>query len=98
MKPVQLLVKLCKEGKVDGPHFSNGTVRVGEKTFTLNKSDGGFPFTRDTAAGTDNNKSRYFSSPGKLMYSHKCPYVHKPWGFGAAILVAMIDEPIGHLN
>ena len=37
MKPVQLLTKLCKEGKVDGPHFSEGKVRVGEKTFTLQK-------------------------------------------------------------
>ncbi|TRY61213.1 hypothetical protein TCAL_10928 [Tigriopus californicus] len=39
MKPVQLLTKLCKEGKVDGPHFSAGKVRVGEKTFTLQKDD-----------------------------------------------------------
>ena len=37
MKPVQLLTKLCKEGKVDGPHFNAGKVRVGEKTFTLHK-------------------------------------------------------------
>ena len=37
MKPVQLLTKLCKEGKVDGPHFSAGKVRVGDKTFTLQK-------------------------------------------------------------
>ena len=37
MKPVQLLTRLCKEGKVDGPHFSSGKVRVGEKTFTLQK-------------------------------------------------------------
>ena len=37
MKPVQLLTKLCKEGKLDGPHFSDGKVRVGEKTFTLQK-------------------------------------------------------------
>ena len=37
MKPVQLLSKLCKEGKVDGPHFNAGKVRVGEKTFALHK-------------------------------------------------------------
>ena len=37
MKPVQLLTRLCKEGKVDGPHFNNGKVRVGEKTFALHK-------------------------------------------------------------
>ena len=57
MKPVQLLSKLCKEGKVDGPHFTNGTVRVGEKTFTLNKSEGPFPFN---VAGSppESNKSK----------------------------------------
>ena len=37
LKPVQLLTKLCKEGKVDGPHFSNGKVKVDGKTFTLSK-------------------------------------------------------------
>ena len=37
MKPVQILTKLCKEGKLDGPHFSDGKVRVGDKTFTLQK-------------------------------------------------------------
>ena len=37
MKPVQLLTKLCKEGKLDGPHFTDGKVRVGEKTFALQK-------------------------------------------------------------
>ncbi|CAB4068037.1 OTOF [Lepeophtheirus salmonis] len=41
MKPVQLLTKLCKEGKVDGPHFSNMKVRVGQKTFTLQSKEGG---------------------------------------------------------
>jgi hypothetical protein len=37
MKPVQLLTRLCKDGKVDGPHFADGKVRVGEKTFALQK-------------------------------------------------------------
>ena len=37
MKPVQLLTKLCKEGKVDGPHFAMGKVRVGDMTFRLQK-------------------------------------------------------------
>merc|ERR1719412_1403423 len=37
MKPVQLLTKLCKEGKLDGPHFTDGKVRVDGKTFTLSK-------------------------------------------------------------
>ena len=60
MKPVQLLVKLCKEGKVDGPHFSNGVVRVGDKTFTLNKSEG-FPFNSASSSptGSENNKSKW---------------------------------------
>ena len=34
MKPTQILQKLCKDLKVDGPHFSPGKVRVGKKIFT----------------------------------------------------------------
>ncbi len=34
MKPSQILHKLCKEMKADGPHFSPGKVRVGKKVFT----------------------------------------------------------------
>jgi len=33
MKPSQILQKLCKDLKVDGPHFSPGKVRVGKKIF-----------------------------------------------------------------
>ena len=61
LKPVQLLSKLCKEGKVDGPHFTNGTVRVGEKTFTLNKSEGPFPFNV-VGSPPESNKSKYNKS------------------------------------
>lgn len=55
MKPVQLLVKLCKEGKVDGPHFSNGKVKVGEKTFALSKGTVNLP----PGDAQQNNKSNY---------------------------------------
>lgn len=48
MKPVQMLTRLCKEGKVDGPHFSMGKVRVGEKTFTLQNDP-------STTAGSKSN-------------------------------------------
>ena len=34
MKPSQILQKLCKDMKIDGPHFSPGKVRVGKKIFT----------------------------------------------------------------
>ncbi len=37
MKPVQMLTKLCKDGKVDGPHFSQGKVKVGDMTFKLQR-------------------------------------------------------------
>ena len=37
MKPTQILTKLCKEGKVDGPHFSRNKVTVGDKVFTINR-------------------------------------------------------------
>ncbi|XP_019393662.1 PREDICTED: otoferlin [Crocodylus porosus] len=35
MKPTQILSKLCKEGKVDGPHFGpGGRVKVANRVFT----------------------------------------------------------------
>ncbi len=33
-KPTQILAKLCKENKVDGPHFQPGKVRVANRIFT----------------------------------------------------------------
>lgn len=34
MKPTQILTKLCKEGKVDGPHFGpGGKVKVANRVF-----------------------------------------------------------------
>ena len=37
MKPTQILTKLCKEGKVDGPHFVKNKVTVGDRVFTINR-------------------------------------------------------------
>lgn len=35
MKPSQILTRLCKEGKVDGPHFGpHGRVKVANRVFT----------------------------------------------------------------
>ncbi|KAL4236528.1 C2 domain [Mactra antiquata] len=34
MKPTQILAKLCKDGKVDGPHYQPGKVRVENRIFT----------------------------------------------------------------
>lgn len=34
MKPTQILAKLCKDGKVDGPHYQPGKVRVSNRIFT----------------------------------------------------------------
>jgi hypothetical protein len=39
MKPTQILAKLCKDGKIDGPTYSNGKVRVGRQTFFLQADD-----------------------------------------------------------
>ena len=50
LKPVQLLTRLCKEGKVDGPHFNNGKVKVDGKTFTLSKG------TVHNTPGSDGNQ------------------------------------------
>ena len=35
-KPTQILAKLCKDGKVDGPYYQPGKVRVGNRVFTAN--------------------------------------------------------------
>ncbi|XP_060603709.1 otoferlin-like isoform X5 [Ruditapes philippinarum] len=34
VKPTQILSKLCKDGKVDGPHYQPGRVRVENRIFT----------------------------------------------------------------
>lgn len=39
MKPTQILAKLCKDGKIDGPSYSNGKVKVGRQTFFLQTED-----------------------------------------------------------
>ena len=36
MKPSQILARMCKEGKIDGPHFNRNKVTVGDKVFTVN--------------------------------------------------------------
>ena len=48
---MQLLTRLWKEGKVDGPHFTNGKVRVDGKTYTLSKG------TVHASSGTDGQSS-----------------------------------------
>ncbi|ROT67741.1 hypothetical protein C7M84_014164 [Penaeus vannamei] len=39
MKPTQILARFCKEGRLDGPHYGPGKVRIGPKTFTLQNDD-----------------------------------------------------------
>ncbi|KAI1885019.1 hypothetical protein AGOR_G00215870 [Albula goreensis] len=34
MKPAELLVKLCKDNHLDGPHFQPGRITIGNKVFT----------------------------------------------------------------
>ena len=34
MKPTQILAKLCKENKIEGPYFNPGKIRVGNRIFT----------------------------------------------------------------
>ncbi|EEC19061.1 conserved hypothetical protein [Ixodes scapularis] len=35
LRPIQVLAKLCRDTKLDGPHFAPNRVRVGNKTFTF---------------------------------------------------------------
>jgi len=39
MKPTQILLKLCKDGKIDGPIYSHGRVTIGRKTFSLSNEE-----------------------------------------------------------
>lgn len=39
MKPTQILSKLCKEGKIDGPVYSHGKVSIRRKTFSLSNEE-----------------------------------------------------------
>lgn len=39
MKPTQILLKHCKEGKMDGPVYSHGRVTIGRKTFSLSNEE-----------------------------------------------------------
>lgn len=34
IKPTELLIKLCKENRLDNPHFSPGRITIGNKVFT----------------------------------------------------------------
>lgn len=34
IKPTELLVKLCKENRLDSPHFTPGRITIGEKVYT----------------------------------------------------------------
>ncbi|KAL1268112.1 hypothetical protein QQF64_033475 [Cirrhinus molitorella] len=34
IKPAELLIKLCKENRLDNPHFSPGRITIGNKVFT----------------------------------------------------------------
>lgn len=35
MRPTQILLKLCKENRVDGPFYQPGKVRVGNRIFNV---------------------------------------------------------------
>lgn len=39
MKPTQILSKLCKDGKIDPPIYSQGKVQVGKHSFVVKPED-----------------------------------------------------------
>ncbi|KAF0293526.1 Otoferlin [Amphibalanus amphitrite] len=43
MRPTQILHKLCKENKLDGPHYQQGYVRIGNKTLAPPAPEGTGP-------------------------------------------------------
>ena len=48
MKPSAILAKLCKEGKIDGPYYQPGKVRIANRIFTA-------PMETEDAEGEKNN-------------------------------------------
>ncbi|XP_017781557.1 PREDICTED: otoferlin-like isoform X2 [Nicrophorus vespilloides] len=46
-KPTQILAKLCKDGKVDVPIYSDGEVKIGRHSFHLQMDDYDFYTTKD---------------------------------------------------
>lgn len=47
IKPTQILSKLCKEGKIDPPVFSDGQVKIGRHIFGVQSDDSNFFTTKD---------------------------------------------------
>ena len=39
MKPTQILARLCKDSRLDGPYYRPGKVKIGTKTFTMQPDD-----------------------------------------------------------
>lgn len=39
MKPTQILSKLCKDAKLDGPMYSHGKVTIGKKNFVVSNEE-----------------------------------------------------------
>lgn len=56
MKPTQILARLCKEGKLDGPYYQPGKVRVGSHVFTAQAE------TEDKNGKSGNSPDSYFSN------------------------------------
>ena len=72
MKPSQILAKLCKEGKVDGPHFGRGCVSVGDRTFSLRREPGAGPVPESPTATKIHEEQL---SLGVLHHWHEIPRV-----------------------
>jgi len=65
MKPTQILAKLCKDGKIDGPSYSNGKVKVGRQTFFLQADDS------DCSVNTKGISNPAFSCLLPFLFDHK---------------------------
>lgn len=76
MKPTLILAKLCKEGKVDGPHYQPGKVRVGNRIFT-----GTVDHTDDQGEyiGTGDQKIKITKNDTKILVEVKEIVITKNW-------------------
>lgn len=84
MKPSQILTRLCKDGKVDGPHFGPpGRVKVSNRVFTgpseMEDENGNGCWVQPQGSGAKGGPTLPLMEPGGLAWgllgppSHLCP-------------------------
>lgn len=70
MKPSQILAKLCKEGKIDGPHYGpGGKVKVANRIFTG-------PIEIEDENGTAAKTVRLYKARRRIQHDYLTPQIN----------------------